>query len=128
MWREVNDAIDQLSMQHAAVGRRHVRYAPREVPEACLVQRAVGTSCFGVFTLPILALRALAWVIAEERRFVIRCSDDELAASLGSLNDAEFSQDDALWFLSRAITLLDKLRDVAADGETPKTDQAVFDD
>lgn len=112
----IDSALRDLEAQRLAVSRNHVHHSPREHDEACLVQRKVGSSVYGVLTLHPVALRALAWVMAEERRVIIRPAD-ELAACLGSINDAEFTQDAALWFLGRAQTLLEKFQAYPSDGQ-----------
>jgi hypothetical protein len=117
MWREIDHAIEHLTAQQTIVARKHIRAAPAfhvEEPEGCLVQRNDGRT---VHTLPLMALRALAWVIAEEHRLILR-PEGEYASCLGALNDAEFVQDDALWFLGRAQTLLEKLKASVDQGET----------
>lgn len=117
---EINDAIEQLVEQQAAVAVKHLTTAPDvKAQGACLVARGGGPHPnFTFVCLPVVALRALAWVMAEERRVVIY-EANELASSLGSINDAELTQDDALWFLSRAQTLLEKLRETAGDADSP---------
>lgn len=103
-------AIIQLREQQEAVAHNHLKTAPKmEGPSAaCLVQRWTGTS---IRTLGEEACRGLAWVIAEEREFITPDEEADIMLLLGNINDEKFDQFDALWYLSRAITLLEKMRD-----------------
>lgn len=110
MMQDCDVAIIQLNEQLKAVTLNHLKTAPRmEGPSAaCLVQQWTGTR---IRTLGQMACLSLAWVVAEERQLVLPDEEGDVMLVLGNVNDAEFSQDDALWYLSRAITLLEKLRD-----------------